>query len=305
MYNIKRVLLCLDLSIMDEALMKYTAMLTKYMGIEKIYLLHVTEDLELDEEIVSKYPNLMAPLDESIESVIKDRADKIFEGINVDIEIEAMEGEPFEKVLRWSKVKEIDLVVMGRKHHLPGSGFLPDKMAQLLLCSILFVPENVIAKLDRILVPFDFSEFSDQALEQAIYLKNQYGAEVVCQHVYEVPHGYHTTGKSFEDFAKIMKENAVKKFEKHITNLENVDLKDIEVEYTLSEKKDLCQLVNHYANQIDADLIVAGSRGRTPMASLLLGSVAGKLIRHDNNLPLLVVKNKESNMNFFEALLNL
>ena len=305
MYEFKRILLCLDLTMMDEALMKYTAMLVRYMKIEKIYMLHIAESLELDQEIKEQYPDFFAPMDEGIEADIKTRADEIFKDMDVDIEIEAMEGDPFERVLRWSKVKEVDIVVMGRKHDLPGSGYFSEKMANMLLCSVLFVPENVIAKLDRILVPFDFSEFSDQALEQAVYLKNTYGGEVIAQHVYEVPQGYHRSGKSYEDFSEIMRKNAVKKLEAHIEQLDVIDLEDIEVEYTLKEKKGLCEIVNQFANETDVDLIVAGSRGRTPMASLLLGSVAGKLMRYDNILPVLIVKNKEGNMNFFEALLNI
>jgi nucleotide-binding universal stress UspA family protein len=305
MYDINRVLICLDLSNLDEVLMKYTAMLDKFMKLEKIYMLHVSKDLELEEEITSKHPDLIAPLDETIEREIKRSADAIFAGLDTEIEIEVLEGDPFEKVLRWSKVKEIDLMVMGRKEDMDGSGFFPVKMANLLLCSILFVPEIAIAKIEKILVPFDFTEFSDFALEEALFIKEKYNAEVICQHVYEVPQGYQSTGKSYEEFAEIMRENAVKKFENHIRHLDGFDLNDFEVEYTLRKDKNLGYLVTQYANKVNVDLIIAGSRGRTPMASLLLGSVAGKLISYDNHLPLMIVKYKEGNMNLFEALLNI
>jgi len=305
MYDINRVLICLDLSSLDEVLMKYTAMLDKFMKLEKIYMLHVSKNLELEEEILSKHPNLIGPLDETIEKDIRIMADVIFAEFDTEIEIEVLEGDPFEKVLRWSNVKEIDLMVMGRKEDMRGAGFFPIKMANLLLCSILLVPKIVIAKIEKILVPFDFSEFSDFALEEALFIKEKYTADVICQHVYEVPQGYYSTGKSYEEFAEIMRENAVRKFENHIRHLENLDPKDFEVEYTLNKVKNLCYLVTQFANNANVDLIIAGSRGRTPMASLLLGSVAGKLISYDNNLPLMIVKHKERNMNLFEALLNI
>jgi nucleotide-binding universal stress UspA family protein len=305
MYEINRILICLDLTRMDEALMKYTEMLARYMKIRKIYLLHVTKSLDLDSEIKKKYPDLFAPLDESIRQDIQKRAEEIYQDEGVEIEVEVLEGDPFERVLRWSKVKDIDLIVMGRKKQLSGSGFLPEKMANILLCSVLFVPENVIAKMERILVPFDFSEFSDNALGEALFIKDHYGAEVICQHVYEVPQGYTSTGKSFEEFAEIMKDNAVQNFKQHITDLENVSLDDVEVVYTLREGKDLSSHVYEHAIDSNVDMIIAGSRGRTKVASILLGSVAGKLIRNNSDIPLMIVKDKKGNMGFFDALLNI
>ena len=48
------------------------------------------------------------------------------------------------------------------------------------------------------------------------------------------------------------------------------------------------QALAHLAEQQDASLIVAGSRGRTPLASLVLGSVSHGLL-HLANRPVLIV----------------
>ena len=60
-----------------------------------------------------------------------------------------------------------------------------------------------------------------------------------------------------------------------------------------------------YAEEVKADMIVMGSKGRTGMASILFGSVASKIIGYDTTIPLLVVKEKEENMGFLQALLNI
>ena len=45
-----------------------------------------------------------------------------------------------------------------------------------------------------------------------------------------------------------------------------------------------------------------GSKGRTASASILLGSVAEKLVQANNEIPMLILKKKGENMGFFEAL---
>ena len=53
------------------------------------------------------------------------------------------------------------------------------------------------------------------------------------------------------------------------------------------------------------DLIVIGSKGRTRAASLLLGSVAVKLLDMNCYMPMIIVKNQQKNMGFLQALFRL
>ena len=72
MIQFQRLLVALDLTKMDEILMKYVAAFAGQLGTEKIYFIHVVKSLELSEDISSKYPELLAPVDESCKHQIKD-----------------------------------------------------------------------------------------------------------------------------------------------------------------------------------------------------------------------------------------
>ncbi len=60
-------------------------------------------------------------------------------------------------------------------------------------------------------------------------------AKIVIHHVYRVPSGYHYSGKSFEEFAKIMKKNAEEKMDKLLKEAK-IDSSNSKPIYTLDKK---------------------------------------------------------------------
>lgn len=301
MYSINRAMVCLDLSALDEKLIAYTAMISKVFEIDTVYFHHVAKTLDLPEKIAEKYPDLLAPSDEVIERQIDELAKKYFKDSNCTYNIVVREGNPTDKILRWSDIKEIDLIVMGRKTTLKGSGVLPGELAKVAHCSLLFVPEISPLKINQVLVPVDFSSTSGYAFQEALDVQKATNCKITIQNSYDVPSGYHSIGKSYEEFAEIMKEHAE---EDAIAFLEknNAAPEDVEMVFTLDDERDPAERACEIAHRIDADLIVMGSKGRTGIASLLLGSVADKMTQCNADVPLLVVKVKKENMGFLETL---
>jgi nucleotide-binding universal stress UspA family protein len=308
MYKLKRIVVGLDLSALDETIIRYTALFSKLVKADKIYFIHVSKNLELPEEILEKYPDLIAPVDETIEkeveSSIKKYFDKKFFKENIDIKVS--EGNPFEKLLKWAKIKEADCVILGlKKGKLKEEGLLPRKITNLAPCSVLLIPEDTEANISKIMVPVDFSKYSNLALEQALSLSKAIeNSKVICQHIYSVPSGYHTTGKSYEDFAEIMRNNALKHFERFKTEFKHHD-QNLHCEFELDRDENKAVVINNSASKHKIDLMIIGSRGRTEAASILLGSIAEKLLNYSKDLPLLIVKKKGENMTFLKALLEI
>ena len=63
--------------------------------------------------------------------------------------------------------------------------------------------------------------------------------------------------------------------------------------------------MSEFASSHHFDLVVIGSKGRTALSSVLLGSVAAKLVQADLQVPILVVKAKEDNLKLIDAILRL
>ena len=301
MNNVNRILVGLDLTPTDEYIIKYTAYFARLLKAEDLYFFHVVQSFELSDEIIEKYPSVKPPVDESLENKIHDLLDQHFDStIQCNKHIEIKEGNPAHEIIKWSKIKEIDLVFMGSKFTINGSGSLPCKIVTIIPASILLVPEITPVSVSNILVSLDFSETSKLALEAAIEIAGITGSQITFQHCYGVPHGYSSVGKSYEEFSGIMRENAQKKFKNFISDI-HTDIKITEI-YSLDEDDNPAKLIYNLAEAIPANLVIIGSKGRTGLASLILGSVAEKLMRYDKNIPLLVVKQKDEILGFFDAL---
>ncbi len=301
---ISRMMIGLDLSEMDETVIRYVRDFTRTVpGIESVYFVHVVKNLELPEEIRKKYGDVLLPNDEAIKHEMKSEVENYFgstEGL--EIEYEVLEGEPLKQLLHWSRVKLIDLIIAGKKKKELGTGITMEKLARKSPCSILFVTQGRVEAPKKFLIPVDFSRRTDYVFKVARGLKkNIPDAEFVCQNVVDVPVGYYKIGKSFEEFAEIMKENAKKKWEQYCSAHDLSDL-GVEVHYSINHKDNIAKVIFTYAKEIDVDMIIMGSKGQTDAAAFLLGSVAEKLISYDYDIPLFLVKKPGEIYDFFDAL---
>jgi nucleotide-binding universal stress UspA family protein len=282
-------------------LIEKTIVFLKFLGIEKCYFVHVAKDLAIPQEILDNHPELLSPSDESIEEKIADKLKHFDFPSTIEIEIFAEEGEDqMEIFMRWALIKDVDLIIMGRKETLKGNGSLAKGIAKKAPCSILMLQEKRPAGLPKkIMVPTDFSDHTEMIYEFSERICKDLHAELVPVHIYQVPHGYSKTGKTFEEFSEIMKENANKDFKKFLHKNNHLDL---DCHFVLNESEDEGKLLLEEANKIGADMILLGSRGRTKSAAILLGSVAEKLVMVNNVLPMLIFKKKGETVGFFEAL---
>ncbi|MEM1137224.1 MAG: universal stress protein [Bacteroidota bacterium] len=303
--NIRRIIVGLDLSYMDEVLIRYAALVCKIFSIERVYFMHVAKDLELPKAIKKKYPELFAPVDEGIRRKIEEELEKYFDSrLIVEKVIEIKDGNPIEKVLKWAKYRDADMIILGRKKNLKGSGIISSKIALKAYCSILFVPENPTNNIERIAVPLDFSSHSLLAMHYALDITARTQATVACTHGYSVPLGYHKTGKGYQEFADIMQEHCYKELKVFYEKL-GITKNDIPCKMILAKPEKVAKYTYKYISRQPFDLIIIGSKGRTSASSILMGSFAEKFTYINHHLPLLIAKNKGETMGFFEALMKI
>ncbi|MBQ4819672.1 universal stress protein [Aquimarina sp. MMG016] len=141
----------------------------------------------------------------------------------------------------------------------------------------------------KILVPVDFSENSEYALQAAAKIAKQQNAEIVVLHMLGLSESILTKdeGQEAAEALYYMK-LAEKRFG---TFLDKDYLKGIKVSETVQNYKIFSE-INDVANEHDIDLIVMGSHGVSGLIEeVFIGSNTEKVVR-TSDIPVLVIKNQ-------------
>lgn len=148
--------------------------------------------------------------------------------------------------------------------------------------------------MDKIIVPIDFSEFSEFALETAAIIAKKNNAELLVLHMLEIDKG-RVTDSSNELNEKMV--FFLKLAEQKFDNFLDKDfLRGVHVTPIVKHFK-VFKEVAEVAEEHNADLIVMGSQGTSGLAEIFVGSNTEKVVRY-SEIPVLVVKQKPSKMTF-------
>ena len=153
----------------------------------------------------------------------------------------------------------MDLTVLGRKNNLTGTGLHSKKVARTTSTSVIFVPENPPLKLNKMMVPTDYSKSSQMAFELSADLQKVTDAKILSNHVYKVPKGYYKAGKTTEEFAEIMLVNTKKESKKFFAKL-GLDSVDFDFIYALDDDIHPADKIYKSASEERFDLILLGSK---------------------------------------------
>jgi universal stress protein A len=145
--------------------------------------------------------------------------------------------------------------------------------------------------ISRILVPTDFSPASDAALEYAMTIAQRFGASAHVLHVVDDPFAGAATWGSEVYIASVptIRETLIKQAAAKLSVLRTrAGTRGIAARTEVRFGRP-AEVIREVAEHEASDLIVMGTRGRTGMAHLLLGSVAETMVR-EARCPVLTVR---------------
>lgn len=147
--------------------------------------------------------------------------------------------------------------------------------------------------LKKILVPTDFGEAADTALDYARALARNFNASIDVLHVVEDASARMFAGEIYvgvpPTLQKDLEAAAQAELERRLVDNDPVPLPVRPIVLTSNAP---ALTIVQYAKATAVDLIVMGTHGRGPMAHLLMGSVAERVVRVAS-CPVLVVRHPE------------
>ena len=262
-------------------------------------LINVAPVIEYDPEVIAKEAR------EKIESYNADMLKKAKELLeeaktlvdpSAKCEARLIEGSPTEVLIEESK--EADLVVMGSRGLNPIKkiflGSVSDALLRHAECSVLLYKEpkegDVPGDPLKVVVGYDDTPNAREACEflkklQPKQLKAVTLLSVMQTHFY---YGMNYSSTILETWPK-QKQVLEESLEGMKRELVNQDVSEA-VEHTLKlDSYDVAHEINDFAKELNAGLILVGSKGKNLIDRVFIGSVSNKLAHH-GELPLLVVR---------------
>lgn len=297
------ILISLDLTDMDFVLLRYASFLVQTLRPAKVIFMHAVEIDPDQHSLRDVLPDRETPLEDIIQEEIEQRVEQHFDAPkSTETDIHLLAGDATLNILKWTSSEKVDLIVMGKKTRFRGSGIYGGKIVRLSHTGVMFVPESARSDIKKILVPVDFSPYSAMALRHALQLADKTGADVSCQHVYQLPVSYFPVIRNQARVRIEAEKDADREYRRFLKPL-NLSPAEVPCHYSIEDGQGISHHIHTHAIRLQPDLIVVGSKGRTDAAALLLGSVAERLTQDDQQIPVVVVKNKERTKTLLELLL--
>lgn len=238
-----------------------------------IKVLAVVPDYEGDLELVG-VSNLKETLKGPTDKLVAE-AKAVADSLSADILTDVEQGEAYEKIIDVAEDENCDLIVMGRRGLRRMERMLMGSVTARVIShsdnNVLVVPRNAVVDWDNICVATDGSQYSDVALERAIEYARDLGGRLTIAAVVDMHPEYYADATDIVDKMGI---KASETLEKAAATAEKAG---VEVKTELL-RGDPAQELATLAKNEDCGIIFVGTRGRSGVKKLLLGSVAEKII---------------------------
>lgn len=135
-------------------------------------------------------------------------------------------------------------------------------------------------KLERILMPTDFSSSSENAMRYAVSFAKEYNAELIVLHVVQEPHRLRrVTQKSAEEKIDKIIAAEIGVVKKAMEQFVKDFGEEFKVKKLIKSGIPVVEIVES-AKEENVDLIVMGTHGQTGTRHALIGSVAERVVRN-------------------------
>lgn len=210
-------------------------------------------------------------------------------------------GDTLDALLERAAAEQADLLVLGARSHVTAR-----RVAMLAPCSVLVVPDRTELRLKRILVPVDFSAMSAEALRVGARIASVAGGDcaVAAVECDDDPWlDWRESPSYLEERLERFVSEAAGDADQYIRCLvEPIERSVGDGPAANIEGTDIAATILSVAARLRTTLIVIGTRGRTPAASVLIGSVTERVVRR-SPVPVLVVKHAGERLDLLHSLL--
>jgi nucleotide-binding universal stress UspA family protein len=257
----------------------------------RVVAIHVME-----EELANQLKKAMAASQATVRAEWETRLRKFVEDSDISasagsaggafVEMEVRIGHPFAELAEACRVHRADLLVMGVKGADGGAhrvGVIAAKCVRKAPADVLLISDDARGPFRHLVTCVDFSDNSAKAVQYALEVARQDGASLDCVHVYQsalalsLDYGGLAAPMPVGADAETL-EHWNRELENFIRPLVDSDHASVPVTLRVIERVNIREAIVDHVNERQADLVVLGTRGKTGLRELLIGTTAEKVV---------------------------
>lgn len=262
----------------------------------RLEAVHIIETL-----VVTDLEEALTPFQADIRAGLVRDARRDWQGFTAEIpgattlELAVEIDNPVTAILRRVRAQPADLLVLvthGTSRSDRGAGTLATACIRKAMASVLLVRDSHAGPFRSVVACVDFSATSRKALEHAVRMAAQDGAALHVLHVFHAPwHRLHyraPTPQASPDYQKQYRDGLRRRLEAFCEPC-LAQMAHLKPQYEVFDYQGHGWGITEFIKQVDGALVVLGTRGRTNLRDVLLGSTAERVVR-DAPCSILAVK---------------
>ena len=303
----------LELTDATSDLLKNVAKLAAEFVPTRITLIHVIETPDLPKVVLEDIPGLFEPDIKGVTRQIKEMVKPYFHP-EQNIEVKVTTGNALSEVLKWTNKSSSDLLLIGRGKYTRISA-LSQKLTRKSPCSVMLLPGRSVTDLSKVVVPIDFSEYSETAMSM---VNQMYESNITMQvhvlSIYQDASRYlNQTFERADSVDEIVSKKEV--INKHLHQHAEKELKEFLSHHggaafktylaALERGRKEADIIDEMIDEMQPDLVILGSRNKKTSAVDLLSVVSEEVVPHGGRHLTLVLKKKGETRNWLKNLFDL
>ena len=270
----KNILVAVDLTDMDETLIRYAHFLQKKLNLDIVHFVHNIKGYEVDDVL----EDLLEGKDirRLIEKNLKTKIARVFTQENT-YTLDILEHDSTEYNLKaWARKQEVDTILLGFKQEQFGTAAMAQKLIRMFKGNVMLVPRTASLQWNRILVPTDLSA-PFQLIIEKLKLMRQLD-----------PHPEIHILKSFGIPSLFFPFVDDKRAVKQAHELIDKQYSEVKRKYAVPEDvvfharyqgdQSVVDIIQEKSKRLHADLIIMSAKGASKIPSIFIGSTINEIV---------------------------
>lgn len=281
---------------LDMKQLQYIRFFTKRIPVKAAHFLHIATQQEIEYLQSKQNASIFSPDYQThstlLQKMVRNIEDSVLPGSDIDISCTIFTGNILDELQSVIAQREADLIVLGSKQDAKSSHLLELELLHKTFAPILLIPDEAPLKLEKIIVPIDFSSQSLKALRMAIRLSTALNNNVkiiglhLTEDLSETINYREGSANKIRNALRLEEEQDIRVF---LSNFSEQEVERISIKNIKSGHQQAAHNVMDFAKEEDADFVILSGDRFSAIDLIKMSGLTEQMLEVNDCIPSLIV----------------